>query len=82
MPRRHFTPTQWKVTLPEQLAARVEHRLGNISAGKVAYGARSALISALLQNWLLQLDQRPTLTIPSPSDPDLVTKLETIRDTE
>lgn len=81
MPRRHFTPTQWKVTLPETLAARVEHRLGNLSGGAVAYGARSALISALLNNWLRDQTGLSLIPVPKPDDPNLITKLENLRDT-
>lgn len=80
MPRRQFHPVQWKVTVPETVAARVEMRLGNLSTGKVMYGARSALIQLLLQNWLREHDGQPLIKIPEPTSPNLVEQLENLRD--
>lgn len=82
MPRRSFTPTQWKVTVPEVVAGRIEKALGNLNGTKPIYGARSALISLLLQNWLRERDGQPLLSIPAPNDPNLITKLEELRDAD
>lgn len=71
MPRIKSKAISWKLTLDEGLAAQIELRLANLTEGKPIYGARSALVTLLLHQWL---DGR-TL-IPQPNDPDLLTKLE------
>lgn len=73
MPRIRTKPVTWKLTIDETLAARVELTLANLSAGRPQYGARSALISALLRQWLQPSDP---LVVPGPQDPNLIAALE------
>lgn len=71
MPRIKSKAISWKLTLDEGLAAQIELRLANLSEGKPIYGARSALVTFLLHNWL---DGKTA--VPQPNDPDLSLKLE------
>ena len=71
MPRIKSKAISWKLTLDEGLAAQIELRLANLSEGKPIYGARSALVTLLLHNWL---DGKTS--VPAPNDPNLSTKLE------
>ena len=51
--RRQHQIVQWKITLPANLAARVELRLPpNPANTGPGYGTRGDLIAALLSDWL------------------------------
>lgn len=71
MPRIKSKAISWKLTLDEGLAAQIELRLANLSEGKPIYGARSALVTLLLHNWLDGKTQ-----VPAHNDPNLSAKLE------
>lgn len=43
---------KWKVTIPIDLAGRVEMELMDRDRGAPIYGLRSKLVRALLQDWL------------------------------
>lgn len=45
-------PTEWKVSLPTSIAAKVELLLTDPYTGKPEHGARSRLLTALLTQWL------------------------------
>lgn len=48
---------KWKVTLPLDLAGRVELALMNKQTGRPVYGLRSQLVRELLQDWVASGDQ-------------------------
>lgn len=56
MPRKPLTdrPTEWKLSIPSSLAARIELRLVDPLTGKPKHGARSRLVNELLRAWLSQ----------------------------
>lgn len=60
---------QWKITLPAELAGRIEYALMDSLAARPIYGARARLIQALLEHWLAQQrgDPNPP-TVPSIND--------------
>jgi metal-responsive CopG/Arc/MetJ family transcriptional regulator len=51
-------PVRWEVSLPTSLAAEVELHIFDPVRRTQAFGARSALVSRLLREWLEQ--QKPT----------------------
>lgn len=58
MPPRKLDPViEWKLTIPESLAARVEFQIFDPVRGKSKYGARSALINRLLAKWVEEQEQ-------------------------
>jgi hypothetical protein len=71
LPRIKTKPVQWKLTIDETLAARIELKLADLAGGKPLYGARSALISFLLRDWLAG-----TNLAPSANNPNLILALE------
>lgn len=46
------TPIQWKISLPREVAASVEEELFDPIMGRATYGARSRLVTHLLDEWL------------------------------
>lgn len=46
--------TEWKISLPATLAAEIEILLLDAAKGKARYGARSALITSLLRQFVAQ----------------------------
>jgi hypothetical protein len=54
MPRKAATvpPVEWSLSIPGDLAARVELELFSEVEGKVPYGARRDLMVELLTAWL------------------------------
>ena len=44
----------WKIAMPATLAGRIEYALLDRITGKPKYGARNALIAALLERWLAE----------------------------
>lgn len=52
MPRIKTKAITWKLTIDQTLAAQIELRLADLSRGRPIYGARSALVSHLLREWL------------------------------
>lgn len=51
--------TKWKITLPADLAARVELEIMDKVHGNPIYGRRSELIRVLLQDWLNSAGETP-----------------------
>ena len=45
-------PTEWKVSIPTSVAARIELLLSDALTGKPKHGARARLITTLLTEWL------------------------------
>lgn len=52
--RKRFADTrkEWKISIPESVAAKIELLLADPLTGKTKHGARSRLIVGLLQDWL------------------------------
>ena len=50
--------TRWTISVPNDLAAEVEQRLGRTPSGRVAYGAKQALMLRLLRDWLAEQKRR------------------------
>lgn len=48
---------KWKITLPADLAGRVELEIMNPRTGRPQYGHRSELIRQLLQDWIANTPQ-------------------------
>jgi len=46
-------PIEWKVSIPQSIAAPVELILTDALTGKPKHGARSKLIAELLNHWLV-----------------------------
>lgn len=46
------TPVQWKISLPPEVAASVEEELFDPVMGRATYGARSRLVTHLLDQWI------------------------------
>lgn len=51
MSRRKGNGVRWKIIVPEALALRIELRYVDPTTGKPDYGARSRLITALLEEF-------------------------------
>jgi hypothetical protein len=45
-------PVEWKISIPQSVAAPVELLLTDAFTGKPKHGARAKLITELLTNWL------------------------------
>ena len=45
-------PVEWKISIPQSIAAPVELILSDPLTGKPKHGARSRLLAELLNNWL------------------------------
>jgi hypothetical protein len=45
-------PIEWRVNVPENVAAQVELRLLDPVSGRPRYAVRSKLIAVLLERWL------------------------------
>ena len=50
--------TPWKCQIPEDVAAKVDLLILDPVKGVPTYGARSALVTQLLRNWLVQFEKR------------------------
>ena len=50
-------PVTWKCQVPTDVAAKVDLLLQDPLRGVPVYGARSALVTQLLRNWLAQFEQ-------------------------
>lgn len=53
-------PTEWKVSIPTSIAAKVELLLTDPYTGKPEHGARSRLLTQLLVNWLANKEKENT----------------------
>ncbi len=51
-PKKAMPTTRWSISIPIDVAARVELLLTDIFKGSVGYGERSELIAELLRRWL------------------------------
>lgn len=54
-----YRSVEWTVNIPETIAAKVALILHDPVRGKPAHGARSALITQLLTEWLRTHDVNP-----------------------
>lgn len=50
--------TAWKCQIPEDVAAKVDLLILDPVKGVPTYGARSALVTQLLRNWLVQFEKK------------------------
>lgn len=64
-PRHEVRPHDWKLSVPQDLAAEVDLLLWDPVAQKPRYGGRSALVTQLLRRWLSE--QRPEI----PGEPEI-----------
>jgi hypothetical protein len=55
--RNAIPPVCKKLSLPSDLVAAVETKLFDVHRGKPTYGAFAELVTALLQNWLNDVEQ-------------------------
>lgn len=53
-PRKPYLRADWKLSLPAELAARVDLVLEDPLTRKPKYAARARLVEGLLRNWLAQ----------------------------
>lgn len=51
-PRHEVRPHDWKLSIPQDLAAEVDLRLWDPVLQKPRYGGRSELVTTLLRQWL------------------------------
>ena len=51
-PRHADPPVEWRINIPESLAAQVNLKLWDPDRHAIRYGARSRLITHLLEIWL------------------------------
>ena len=63
-PKHSDPPVEWRVNVPESLAAQIELLLFDPVRNTIRYGGRSRLITALLREWA-EKQRRP---IPSEVD--------------
>jgi len=50
-------PVEWKLSIPSSVAGAVDLELFDAVRGRPTYGARSALVTELLKEWLKSLEQ-------------------------
>jgi hypothetical protein len=58
-PPRTFRVVNWKVQVPETTAGPIELLLCNPLTGRPQYGARGALVTRLLDEWLARVRANP-----------------------
>ena len=51
-PRHSVRPHDWKLSIPQDLAAEIDLQLWDPILQKPKYGGRSELVTALLRRWL------------------------------
>ena len=55
--RRKGRKTEWDISIPEELAFRIETLCADRGTGKPVYGFRSQLCTQLLEDWAAQREK-------------------------
>ena len=66
--RRKGKFVSWRIDIPEELDAKVRLLLKDKSAGRIIYGARSHLITQLLENYFATMQSEPSHSIGNAND--------------
>jgi hypothetical protein len=67
-PRKPYLRADWKLSLPAELAARIDLMLEDPLTRKPKYAARARLAEALFRRWIAESTGEPSGPVPSLAD--------------
>jgi hypothetical protein len=67
-PRKPYLRADWKLSLPAELAARIDLMLEDPLTRKPKYAARARLAEALFRRWIAESTGEDTPSVPSLAD--------------
>lgn len=67
-PRKPYLRADWKLSLPAELASRIDLMLEDPLTRKPRYAARARLMEGLLRRWIAESTGEPAPAVPTLTD--------------
>lgn len=64
-PRKPYLRADWKLSLPAELAARIDLMLEDPLTRKPKYAARARLVEGLLRRWIAETNGEAVVPVPT-----------------